>query len=71
MGAYAAPQLEKLAMNILSMQKNAPVERSFDVWRYKNSVKTYVGVVRATHHTYADRKAVNLYGHGVWTTERN
>lgn len=57
-------------MNILSMQKNAPGERSFNVWRYRNNVKTFVGIVRAAHHTYADRRATNLYGNGVWTTER-
>lgn len=44
--------------------------KSFDVWRYANGVKTHIGVVRAERHTYADQKALNLYGRGVWTTER-
>jgi hypothetical protein len=45
-------------------------ERPFNVWRYVGGVKTFIGIVKGVNHTLADKRATNLYGSGVWTTER-
>lgn len=47
------------------------MERTFNVWRYNNGVKSFVGLVRATNHTLADRKATTLFGPHTWTTEKD
>lgn len=44
--------------------------RRFDVWRYENYAKVHIGIVTTHNQTLADSKAINLYGRGVWTTER-
>lgn len=46
-------------------------ERPFDVWRLVNGVQRRIGVVTGVNRTLADRRAMNLYGSGVWTTERD
>lgn len=51
----------------------AVVTRLFDVWAYVNSVKTHLGVVKASNMTAASHKAHFMFrAHGAcWVTERD
>lgn len=53
------------------MNTQPAYQRSFNVFRYVGQVVTFCGVVRSPNHVQADRKALTLYGSGVWTKERD
>lgn len=44
--------------------------RTFMVFALVHNVPTFRGYVQAESHTHADKKAINLYGSGVWTKEK-
>lgn len=56
-------------MNALQVPRD-PLERPFQVFRYSGGVQRLLGIVMARDHTLADKRAVNLYGSGVWTKEK-
>lgn len=46
-------------------------EGTYNVWCFRGNAHTFLGIVKGANRTAADRRAANLYGHGVWTTPRD
>jgi hypothetical protein len=46
-------------------------EHTYNVWGFRNKFHTFFGIVKGANQTLADKRAANLYGHGVWTTPRD
>lgn len=46
-------------------------EHTFNVWAFRGTQHTFLGIVKGANKTLADKRAMTLYGAGTWTTPRD